>query len=118
MKNISKTDTISLSKKDLLAIKDAQEALKGSWKILILICLLCEAKRFRQIANTVDGISDKMLSKELKELERNKLIQRKVLDTYPPVVEYSITRHALSLHDLIVTLKEWGYLHRKAVIGK
>lgn len=104
--------------KTMLSIKDALEALEGRWKILILFSLSEGPKRFKQIAKEVHGITDKTLSKELKNLEMNKLIRREVRNTFPPTVEYSITPHGLSLEKVIDELHFWGLSHRKKVIGK
>lgn len=57
-----------------------------------------------------------MLSKELKELEINKLIKRTVLDTQPIVVQYELTEHGLTLQTIINNLTEWGIAHRKKII--
>ena len=103
---------------NVLTIKDALEALEGRWKILILFALSHENKRFKQISKEVLGITDKTLSKELKNLESNKLIKRDVYDTFPPTVEYSITAHGKSLEKVMVELHYWGLLHRKKIIGK
>ncbi|MDR6940698.1 winged helix-turn-helix transcriptional regulator [Mucilaginibacter pocheonensis] len=102
----------------LLAVRDALEVLNGKWKLPILITLSDNPKRFKQISKEIDGITDKMLSKELKILEANKLIERTVYDTFPPTVEYSRTKHSLSLADVILALKDWGMVHRKEIIGK
>ena len=102
----------------MLSIRDALEALEGRWKLLILFSLSDSAKRFRQIAREVPGITDKMLSKELKSLEANKLVRRDVYDTFPPTVEYTITPHGLSLEKVLDALHYWGLTHRKKVIGK
>ena len=75
-------------------------------------------KRFKQISKEVDGISDKMLSKELKELEINQLVKRTVYDTFPPTVEYSVTEHAWTLDKVVKELRDWGLVHRKKIIGK
>lgn len=102
----------------VLAIKDAIEALEGRWKILILLSLSAGNKRFKQISKEVHGITDKMLSKELKLLEANKLIKRDEYDTFPPTVEYSITGHGKSIESVLESLYHWGQKHRKEVIGK
>src|SRR4051812_36330524 len=104
--------------KNALSIKDALEALEGRWKLLILFSLSTGNKRFMQISKEVIGITDKTLSKELKNLEANKLINRYVYDTFPPTVEYSITTHGKSLERVMVELHYWGLLHRKKIIGK
>ena len=105
------------SPQDLMAVKDALEALRGSWKLQILIVLFDGPQRFKEITQRIKGISDKMLSKELKELEENALVTRTVHDTFPPKVEYQVTAHAKTLGDVITALKHWGRLHRKVVIG-
>ncbi len=102
----------------MLSIKDALEAVEGRWKLLILFSLSESPKRFKQISREVVGITDKTLSKELKNLEENKLITRNVHSTFPPTVEYSITPHGLSLENVLDELHFWGLAHRKEVIGK
>ncbi len=104
--------------KSMLSIKDALEALEGKWKLLVLFSLSAGPKRFTQLAREVSGITDKTLSKELKNLEANELIKREVHDTFPPTIEYSITEHGLSLEKVIEELHFWGLSHRKKVIGK
>jgi DNA-binding HxlR family transcriptional regulator len=76
------------------------------------------AKRFKEIAREVEGISDKMLSKELKDLEANHLVNRNVYDTFPPTVEYEVTEHAETLYEVVNALRNWGQKHRKKIIGK
>ncbi|ATL49307.1 transcriptional regulator [Chitinophaga caeni] len=115
---VKSVDDFKCDNKDLLAVRDALEVLNGKWKLQILISILNGKKRFKEIAKEVDGISDRMLSKELKELEVNELIRRKVIDAFPPIVEYSATSHTKSLHPVVDALKTWGYLHRKKIIGE
>jgi DNA-binding HxlR family transcriptional regulator len=104
--------------KNALSIKDALEALEGRWKLLILFALSSGSKRFKQVSKEVIGITDKTLSKELKNLEANKLVKREVYDTFPPTVEYSITAHGKSLEKVMDELHYWGLAHRKKIIGK
>jgi DNA-binding HxlR family transcriptional regulator len=104
--------------KNMLSIKDALEALEGRWKMLVLFALSGGPKRFKQISKEVAGITDKMLSKELKNLEGNKLVKRQVYDTFPPTVEYSITDHGKSLEKVMDELHYWGMAHRKEIMGK
>jgi DNA-binding HxlR family transcriptional regulator len=103
--------------KTALSIKDALEALEGRWKLLILFSLSSGPRRFKQIAKEVAGITDKTLSKELKNLEANKLVKRQVYDTFPPTVEYSITPHGQSLEKVMDELHYWGLAHRKEIMG-
>jgi DNA-binding HxlR family transcriptional regulator len=104
--------------KCILLVKDALDVLNGRWKLPILVSLKFGTKRFTQISRDLNGITDKMLSKELKELEVNQLITRTVYDAFPPLVEYAITAHGLSLDPVILSLKIWGGQHRKKIIGR
>ncbi|WP_233525575.1 winged helix-turn-helix transcriptional regulator [Chitinophaga silvisoli] len=101
------------------AVQDSMDVLSGKWKISILssICFY-NKRRFSDILADIDGISNKMLSKELKELEVNKLVKRTVLDTQPVTVQYELTKHGLSLKTIIKELTDWGIRHRKEIIGK
>lgn len=102
----------------ILPVRDALDVLYGRWKLPIIISLKFGSRRFKQIINEIPGLTDKSLSKELKELESNQLITRKVFDSFPPRVEYSITEHGLSLGKVIDELRDWGNEHRKKIIGK
>lgn len=102
--------------KQILPVRDALEVLNGKWKLPIIIALTFGTKRFKQLSKEIGGITDKMLSKELKELEMNQLVKRSVLDTFPPTVEYSITDHGKSLQKVIMELQKWGMVHRNKII--
>ncbi|SDF54337.1 transcriptional regulator, HxlR family [Dyadobacter soli] len=106
-------------KKEMMAVQDSMDVLSGKWKICIIssICYY-NKRRFSDILNDVDGISNKMLSKELKELEINQLVKRTVLDTQPVTVQYELTEHGLTLQTIINNLTEWGMQHRKKIIGE
>lgn len=103
--------------KTMLSIRDALEAVEGKWKLLILFSLSGGPKRFKQLSKEVSGITDKMLSKELKNLEANQLVVREVFGTFPPTVEYRITEHGMSLGNVLDELHFWGLAHRQKVIG-
>jgi DNA-binding HxlR family transcriptional regulator len=104
--------------KFMLSVMDALDVLNGRWKLPILVSLKFGNKRFKEISRELNGITDKMLSKELKELEINQLITRTVYDSFPPTVEYAITNHGLSLDAVLLSLRDWGVDHRKKIIGK
>jgi DNA-binding HxlR family transcriptional regulator len=105
-------------KKEMRAVQDSMDVLNGKWKINIIssICYY-NKRRFSDILNDVSGISNKMLSKELKELELNKLVERTVLDTHPVTVQYELTKHGKTLKTIIDNLTDWGLAHRKEIIG-
>ena len=106
------------NKKNIMAVQDSMDVLSGKWKISIIssICYYIK-RRFSDILNDVVGISNKMLSKELKELEINKLVKRTVLETQPITVQYELTEHGRSLQTIINNLTDWGKKHRNVVIG-
>lgn len=106
-------------KREIMAVHDAMDVLYGKWKVSIIssICYY-NKRRFSDILNDVQGISNKMLSKELKELEINKLVKRTVLDTQPISVQYQLTEYGITLKTIITNLAEWGIEHRKVITGK
>lgn len=102
----------------ILPVRDALEVLSGKWKLPIIIALSLGDKRFGEIAKEVENITDRMLSKELRDLEANQLVKRTVYDTMPVTVEYSLTEYGDSLQDVIIALQKWGSQHRKRIMGK
>jgi len=104
--------------KMIIPVRDALQVLNGRWKLPIIISLSFGVKRFKQISNEINGITDRMLSKELKDLELNQLVKRTVYDSFPPTVEYSITEHGETLEKVISELRNWGLSHRKKIIRK
>lgn len=102
----------------LRAIQDVMDVLGGKWKISIVTCLCFQPRRFSELLKLVEGISGKVLSRELKDLEMNKLVSRTIKDTQPISVEYAITDYGSTFKDLINIMAQWGIKHRKAIIGK
>jgi len=104
--------------KALIPIKDSLDILSGKWKILVIMSLVRGNKRFSQLAREIPGITDKMLSKELRDLEMNMLVKRTVSQTMPVMVEYAITDYGRSLKGLIDTLRDWGSNHRDVIMQR
>ena len=73
---------------------------------------------FLQIRRDINGISAKMLSKELRDLEMNRLVQRTVRNTRPVTVEYAITEHGKTFMPVIQALISWGRKHRALIKSK
>ena len=102
--------------KHLSATEDALYVLGGKWTLRIMIALLSGHTRFNELQRTIKGISARVLSGELKDLELNGLIKRVVLaDQKPVVVEYVPTEYSKSLREVIATLADWGAQHRKQI---
>jgi len=110
--------TLGECTRSILPVRDALEVLSGKWKLPIIISLMFGNKRFSQIAKEVPGITDKMLSKELRDLEANDLVKRSVYDSIPVVVEYKLTEYGHSLKAVIEVLRNWGIAHRKRIMEK
>lgn len=99
----------------LTGIGDALYVIGGKWKLRIVIALKNGNKRFNELQRTITGISARVLSHELKELEMNGFIKRNVYDQTPVVVEYELTAYSDTLDDVLTTLSEWGIMHREKI---
>lgn len=101
------------------AINDAIEFLGGKWKFPILYALFMGGKqRFKELERSVAGITPKMLSKELQDMEMHRLITRRVIETKPVTVEYELTPHAESIKPMLDALSAWGLQHRHFLMGE
>jgi Predicted transcriptional regulators len=108
--------TASECRRQLMGVYDALDVLKGKWKVYILANLIYyEKRKFSDILKGVDRISNKMLSKELKEMEMNHLVKRTVMETQPITVQYELTKLGRSLGTVITSLSEWGLCYREEV---
>ena len=88
------------------------DVIGGKWKPLIIYALNDETLRFSQLLDKVQPrITQRMLTKELRQLEEDGLITRKVYPQVPPKVEYSLTRKGNSLMPILDQLCDWGYEH-------
>lgn len=94
---------------------DAMYVLNGKWKLALILCLVQSSKRFGEIQNEITGISPKVLSNELKDLELNYLISRKVYPTTPVSIIYEATEYSHTLKCLLSELSDWGEQHRKKI---
>lgn len=102
----------------LQAVGDALYAIGGKWKLRIIIALNDGSKRFNELQRTVTGISARVLSHELKELEVNGFVKRIVHDQTPVIVEYELTPYSDTLKDVLTALSEWGMEHRLKIMGR
>jgi len=102
----------------IMAVHDAMYILNGRRKNSIIASLCFNTLRFTDLLREVEGISGKMLSRELKNLEENQLITRTVLKTQPITVEYELTEYGHTLKEVIDSLAKWGHNHRKKITGK
>ena len=87
------------------------------WAVLILILIRDEPMRFNALRRSIEGISQKMLSRVLKSLERDGLIKRRVFATVPVTVEYSITPLGQTLAAAVDHLRDWAEENLKEVLS-
>ncbi|MGB0035956.1 MAG: helix-turn-helix domain-containing protein [Candidatus Acidiferrales bacterium] len=93
-------------------VKITTDIIGGKWKPLILYYLKSKKRRFGELQKLIPETTKKMLTRRLRELERDKIIRRKVYAQVPLRVEYSITRHGESLNPILELMSAWGTKHR------
>ncbi len=87
----------------------------GKWKGIILYHLLLDkVLRFGELKKRLPDITQRMLTKQLRELEEDGIVNRHVYPQVPPKVEYSLTERGLSLENVIKSLEQWGNSYIKA----
>lgn len=93
-------------------VEEALGIVVGKWKPVIILYLLHEGtKRFSELKRSMPGITQKMLTKQLRELEEEDIIQRVVYPQVPPKVEYSMTDYGRTLSPILEAMHEWGTHH-------
>lgn len=100
----------------ILPIKDALDTLNGKWKLPILFSLTYGNKRFTDIERSIKGLSAKMLSKNLKEMEMNTIITRTVDPYDNSIVEYTLSEYGMTLEKILEQLYLWGIEHRRRIM--
>lgn len=102
----------------VLAINEALNVMSGKWKLPILASLMFGKKRFKELERDIRGITPRMLSKELKDLEMNGMVRRTVYDSTPVMVEYELTPSGFSISEVLDKMMEWGMSHRRAIMRR
>jgi DNA-binding HxlR family transcriptional regulator len=92
-------------------IDAAMDMIGGKWKVLILWALNERACRFGELRRLVPGVTEKVLTSHLRELEADGIVHREVYDEVPPHVEYSLTSRGFSLNEALSPLGAWGREH-------
>ena len=98
-----------------LFVQATLKVLGGKWKILILWHLKDKARRFSELKRLIPEITEKMLIQQLRELEKDEIVNRKVYSDVPPKVEYSFTDYGRSLEPALKVLCQWGEEHLKRI---
>lgn len=92
-------------------VETTLQIIGGRWKVLVLHHLLTGTKRFSELTRALRGVSAKTLSKQLRELEADGVISRRVYPVIPPKVEYSLTPAGRKLKPVLLAMHRWGETH-------
>lgn len=98
------------------SVKTTLDVIGGKWKPLIMFLLVKRTMRFSELQKSIAGITQKMLTQQLRELESDGLVSRKVFPQVPPRVEYSITSHGKTLLPVLDTMHKWGESHKRLTV--
>lgn len=104
-------------KKYRVGVEAALEVMGGKWKPLIIYHLFTGCKRMSELKRLIPDITQKMLTTQLRALEKDEIVQRKVYSEIPPRVEYELTEYALGLKPALDLLCYWGEEHLDKVYG-
>ncbi|MFC6101595.1 winged helix-turn-helix transcriptional regulator [Olivibacter domesticus] len=99
----------------LASVSDAMYAIGGKWKLMIIIAMARGNNRFTELQRMVKGISARVLSSELKELELNGFIIKKVSVGYPVSITYELLPYSETLEEVVGALSNWGLQHREKI---
>lgn len=94
-------------------VEHSVELLGGKWKLPILhVLVTASPKRFKELERQIKGITPTMLTNQLRSLEADGLVSRKIYATVPPTVEYSLTELGKSIQPMMIELQKWGLFHQ------
>ena len=96
------------TKLDACPAETTLRVIGGRWKLIILWHLFQGVRRFSELQRGINGVTQKMLTQQLREMERDGVIQRKVYPQVPPKVEYSLTSLGKSLEPVLDAMCQWG----------
>ncbi|WP_141604427.1 winged helix-turn-helix transcriptional regulator [Terrilactibacillus laevilacticus] len=91
------------------------DVIGGKWKGVILYHLLDGTKRFNEFRRLIPGITQRMLTLQLRELENDGIVHREVYQVVPPKVEYSLTEFGQTLENIIIQMRAWGQTYAEQV---
>lgn len=99
--------------KEVCPVTETQDIIAGKWKIVLLWHLRSQTRRFNELQRLLPGISKGILTRQLRELEEDKMIHREVYKEVPPKVEYSLTPLGQSFIPILDSMGEWGKKYRE-----
>ncbi|MFC5823353.1 winged helix-turn-helix transcriptional regulator [Nonomuraea insulae] len=93
-------------------VRQILDRIADKWSLLVIALLDCQSLRFTQLRREIDGVSQRMLSVTLRQLERDGLVSRTVYPVVPPRVDYALTPLGRTLHQTIKSLVTWTEQHQ------
>ena len=112
MNDTLQIEKIDESKQGQCPLTYTMKVTGGKWKPVILFRLSQGINRFGVLSRSIEGISKNMLTQQLRQMESNKIINRKIFAEIPPKVVYSLTTRGESLLPIFKSLADWGSLHQ------
>ena len=103
--------------REVLSITDTMDVLRSKWTVEILTAIICGNTRFKDILSSVKGISEKVLTERLRQMQEDRLLEKHECYGYPPRVEYLVTEHGKRLFVIVYQMTEWGKEHRRLILG-
>jgi DNA-binding HxlR family transcriptional regulator len=97
-------------------VEAALEVIGGKWKGVILFHLLSGTKRFNELRRLVPNVTQRMLTLQLRELENDGIVERKIYQQIPPRVDYSLTEFGRTLEPILLVVKDWGNQYIERII--
>ncbi|MED4209435.1 helix-turn-helix domain-containing protein [Priestia megaterium] len=98
-------------------VETTLDVIGGKWKGIILYHLIDGKKRFNEFRKLYPAITQRMLTLQLRELEKDGIVHREIYKEIPPKVEYSLTEFGRSLEPIILLMKDWGETHKNRIIS-
>jgi DNA-binding HxlR family transcriptional regulator len=111
----SNTDVSAQVEAEACPVQEVLDRVAGKWSILIMVAAAGGPIRFTELERAIPGVSRRMLTLTLRNLERDGLVTRTVYATVPPKVEYELTPMAHELRSALLTLTNWAEHHREAI---
>ncbi|OBW43347.1 putative HTH-type transcriptional regulator YtcD [Chryseobacterium sp. MOF25P] len=105
-------------KKFLMGINDTMDIIGGKWQLYIIASLYNESRRYSEILKELSGISGRILSMELKNMEMNHIIRRRNIEAQPQTFSYELTDYGQTLKPVIHLISDWGIEHRREIVGR
>ncbi len=102
--------------REVMSITDTMDVMRAKWTVEVLTAIVCGNTRFKDIQEAVHGVSEKVLTERLRQMQEDKLIERHECYGYPPRVEYLVTEHGKRLFVIAYQMTEWGQEHRRLIL--